>query len=123
MSNVSFEALPLIVPFFGGALLLSCTAICCGYRRLRHQIGYLEDRVGLLETELRSRALALAPAQVSAPVPTQVPIVRPQVPTVFIPSYPPAALAPPPYRAGATNYNYVPPQASAPPASSFLDPR
>lgn len=121
MSNNMFAALPLIVPFFGGALLLSCTAICCGYRRLRHQMGYLEDRLGLLETELRSRALAQA--QVSSPAPTQIPIVRPQVPTVFIPSYPPAALPPPPYRAGATNYNYVPPQASAPPASSFLDPR
>ncbi len=104
-SNVSFEALPLIVPFFGGAVILSLTAMCCGFRRFRNRLNYLEERVASLE----ARPLPL-PAPVQTSTPTQI----------YIPSYPQATLvAPPPYRPLAPTFNYVPPRASAPPAASF----
>jgi hypothetical protein len=97
MSHVSFEALPLIIPFFGGAVILSLTAMCCGFRRFRNRINYLEERVAALEAR---------PYTPTAPTPPTA---------VYIPSYPPqhAMIAPPPY-------SYMAPaRASAPPSASF----
>ena len=96
MSNVSFEALPLIVPFFGGAVLISLTVVCCGFRRFGRRLGYLEERVAMLEAR---------PIQTTAP---------PMAPTqVYIPTYPPATIVPPP------PYNYMAPRATAPPSATF----
>lgn len=88
--NITYEALPLIVPFFGGAVILSLTAMCCGFRRFRNHINYLEERVAALE------ARPYTPTTHSSTPPMQV----------YIPSYPP-----PPYSYAA--------RATAPPSASF----
>ena len=87
------DTLPFVLPFFGGAVILSWTVTCCMARRTQRVLGILEDRVSLLE------ARAVAPPAPSAPLPAQAvytyaaqPVYQTPVAGVY---YPPRATAPP----------------------------
>ena len=43
------NALPLIVPFFAAALVISNTVTCCLSRRAARDVAFLRERVGALE--------------------------------------------------------------------------
>ena len=88
------EVLPIVVPFFGAALLISCAATTCFWRRSRRELSTLASRVAALETRVNA-----PPAQ---PMQTVVPVYNMQP---FRPAY---------YSGPQTMY----PVASAPPMPS-----
>ena len=94
MSNVSTAALPLIVPFFGAAVLISCSVSCCLYRRAARSYAVLTDRVAALE----ARPAVAAPTPQATVVPVyNVPAYAGgvQYRTAASPYYAPVASAPP----------------------------
>ena len=96
MSSVSGPVLAIVVPFFGTALLLSCTFTCCMYRRAARSYAELSDRIMALEAR-PSLQPAAAPQQATVVpiynVPTYAGVAqyRPAV----VPYYTPVATAPP----------------------------
>jgi hypothetical protein len=81
-----YEVLPIVVPFFGAVLLISCTTTCCLWRRSQGQINVLSERVAALES--RNVVPATTPV---APPPS--PVMLPQ--QVYMPYSSPANFYPP----------------------------
>jgi hypothetical protein len=66
------EVLPIVVPFFGTVLLISCATTTCFWRRSRRELTALADRLTALE------ARYTAPPSATAPLPTVVPMYNMQ---------------------------------------------
>lgn len=94
--------LPVIVPFFGAAVLMSWSVTCCTARRLSRTIGTLQSRV---------EALELQRASIPAAVPSAPAMVQ-TIPYTYLPQQPP------PYNRQAVYY--IPPQQQQPRASAPL---
>lgn len=85
-----FDALPVIVPFFGVGLLLSWSVTCCMVRRTRRVVDNLESRIASLE----SRAVASAPTQTVYTLPYATQPAYPPSTGIGV-YYPPRPTAPP----------------------------
>jgi len=103
MSNVSAVVLPMIIPFFGAAVVISCGFTCCLWRRNSRNYAFVMDRVTALETRYLQAT--------QAPQATIQPAIMP----VYNVQYG----MPPTYRPSIVPYYQPGPSATAPP----MDPR
>jgi len=95
--SVVGDSLPLIVPFFSVAVILSWSVTCCMVRRAQRTVGALEDRISALESRANKPSVITIPTQqtqqpvYAIPYSTQ-PVYPPPVPGLY---YQPRASAPP----------------------------
>jgi hypothetical protein len=98
MSSVSTNVLPLVVPFFGAAVLIGLATTRCLWRRAQHNYNALSERIAVLER--RAVAEAAAPPPIPTVVPNMLPVYNalpqyrvnyypPTYPTGAVPSAPP----------------------------------
>ena len=98
--------LPVVVPFFGAAVILSWSMTCCMVRRTARILDGVQARVEALEAQ---RLLTLPPQpQQQTPQQQQQPMFVPTVQT--IPYSYPRQQPPPPYNQQAAVYYIPPPQ-------------